>query len=424
MDKQKAHPEFARKNNGESPPLVFHHIPKTGGHTIATTLASAFPTGTTDIIGADITEGDGLITFRKLIEENKFIERHIFIPVFAENFDFPIDILTAVRDPVQHIASNYFHILREPRSPLHKAVTSLKPREFFNDFGDHLSNRQVKFFNQAFFAKKIDNSFSKELDDLEKSIKKLKYLVPTEKINEFIHLWAIDNHVVPNINQKDLNKSPDNAGLKSQVEDIIQNIPKMYALDTIFKEITDKFYESYTFDLLNRFSNPEMNNWGTAFLNGSNLVQLGLGWYPPEKLSNGLLAWWTGPDAASIISLKRTPPSNYLTFKVIVFCGAKENEVVVTNHYDEALPTFKKRHASGHVTYAVKLEDIALQQKLKLKIPISSAPALVNSSSYDFRRQGVAVTEFSILHDLDVGEYTTHQPNYYEKNLHAGSCHN
>ena len=125
--------------------IFYHHIPKTGGQTLATGIASAFPFGQSSIMGPDLCFPDGL---KELFSTYKFVERHVYCNVRPALKD--IDILVTVREPVRQVVSNYLHVLREPKSPLYRPAKLLSSYEFFKRFGDMLANNQASNFVGAY----------------------------------------------------------------------------------------------------------------------------------------------------------------------------------------------------------------------------------------------------------------------------------
>lgn len=94
--------------------IFFLHIPKTGGQTLATRLASAFPPGRCSVMQADILDADALA---RLSADHDFFEGHLALGTLR---DPPpgLRVMTVVREPVEQIISHYRHILRDARNPL------------------------------------------------------------------------------------------------------------------------------------------------------------------------------------------------------------------------------------------------------------------------------------------------------------------
>ena len=172
-------------------PIFYLHIPKTGGQTLATRLASAFPVGKASILTDDLVFPAGCITLHQLLERMHFVERHVSGPVLKE--PLAADILTTIREPVAQIASHYLHISREPAHALHRAAHLLSPKAFFTNFGDFLANHQSRYLSSAFLDEDVD------LDPLVSLARKtiqltdrIRWWVPTEAIDEFTVLWTIE----------------------------------------------------------------------------------------------------------------------------------------------------------------------------------------------------------------------------------------
>src|SRR5262245_55343969 len=122
--------------------LFFLHIPKTGGQTLATRLASAFLPERVHILKEDLRFPQDVALLKDLSGTRDFVESHVVGPILAENHNW--QLLTVVRNPIDRLISSYRHILREPRDKLHRAAHQMKPLAFFKNYTDLLFNRQIR----------------------------------------------------------------------------------------------------------------------------------------------------------------------------------------------------------------------------------------------------------------------------------------
>ena len=247
-----------------------------------------------------------------------------------------------------------------------------------------------------------------------------KYVVPNNKLHDFIKLWLIENARVPNMTQKKMNQELQDIVFINESYDIVSDKPEMPALDTIFKELADKRHDKYTYQLIKNLAQADTKNWGIPFSDGTKNVRLGQGWYTPEQLSNGSQAWWTGPESGSIVAVSKSLESCFLTFKAFVFCGTSRNELYISSASNEELSAYRKEGDIGHVTCAVYLKKDITSLQLDLTIPMSPAPGLVNPTSSDYKRRGIAVAEFKISNNLDLSDNLLHTPHVTQKKY---TCH-
>ncbi|MGW5960193.1 hypothetical protein, partial [Methylorubrum thiocyanatum] len=79
-----------------SPPIFYLHIPKTGGQTVATRIASAFRPNDVYILNEDIRYPEDAEKFTNITHRCKFIEAHIAGPLLSHFAD--LRIICTVRD--------------------------------------------------------------------------------------------------------------------------------------------------------------------------------------------------------------------------------------------------------------------------------------------------------------------------------------
>jgi hypothetical protein len=370
--------------------VFYLHIPKTGGQTLATRLASAFPIGRSDILGADLNYPRGVGELKRMMEEMDFVERHVAGPILKDVDS--LDILITVREPVSQIVSNYLHIRREPGLPLHRAAALLAPREFLAKFGDFLANHQSRYLASAFFDPDIDPSPLRTLSaQIFAALARVRWVVPTESIDEFMTFWALDTRTnVPttelyvNVTKKDVRHQ--------DLLELVRGMPELYSLDLLLWHAARQRYFEYRHRLLGSvlpFDSP--NNTSRACSSEGGGIWLRSGWYPPE-LGNPIgPTWWAGPGQYSEVSYSRRAEQRYLKFSVAVLCGLTPFDIWALGP-DKLLRLSTKvnQQADSLWDYCIDLEGLPLQGCLYLWVTEVWAPAMLDPSSMDLNRKSFA----------------------------------
>jgi len=403
--------------------IVYQHIPKTGGQTLATRLASAFPLGRSSIMGADLHYPQGVSALHDLLARYDFVERHINGPVLAELRD--VDILVTVRDPVKQIVSNYLHIAREPASPLHRPVKILPPERFFREYGDLLANHQTRYFIVG------HRDLHPDLDRLVNWLKvmlecleRVRWFVPTEAIDEFCMLWQIETSQRMFLADMSMNVAEAAGEQRLALENIVRNMPELYGIDLLLWQIARQRYSEYRRAVLDRaYGNACSNNWGRVWSAGELGIWLGRGWHPPQETPFGL-TYWAGPDRLSEMRFKRDDQYCYLCFSLIVFCGVYEENVIFVSPQGVNVPARFSRINEQEVIYVVDLKQLPYEGLLMVKVPEVWSPAMVSLESNNTRRQSVAACRWKLVEHPPVLESACCSDHVFDvRNLHAGDSH-
>ena len=191
--------------------MIFYlHIPKTGGQTLATRLASAFHPDKAHIITDDMRFPQDCDRLNRFRQSKDFVEAHVTGPLLRDSTD---NILCTVRDPIEQIISVYRHILREPANELHNPARLLSFADFFTHFGDTFANIQTKMLITPFFHMRPEDSLNEYgflLSKLLDVANRIRWLVPSEQIDEFTVLWSLESkRAVPLISTQ-VNVAPQN----------------------------------------------------------------------------------------------------------------------------------------------------------------------------------------------------------------------
>jgi hypothetical protein len=140
---------------------IFVHIPKTAGSTLRSILKKQYDS-------PEICFGNKEEMISKLNnfseekwEQIKCINGHILFGIHQYLSNRPYVYYTMLRDPVEHVISEYYYILREPHNMAHDKVKNMSFEEFItsDEFKGRTSNRQTCFISGE---RKNDLSHAKE----------------------------------------------------------------------------------------------------------------------------------------------------------------------------------------------------------------------------------------------------------------------
>lgn len=403
--------------------IFYQHIPKTGGQTLATRIASAFPIEKSSIMGVDLNYPEGRDNLEELFVKYDFVERHVNGRVLNDLKD--TDILLTVRNPVKQIVSNYLHILREPTSPLYRPAKLLAPNVFIKQFGDLLADSQTRYFISAYcdLFPDLDRKIS-WMSKLLSCIDLVRWYVPTEFIDDFCLLWQLEtgrSMFQPEIR---INEAEEISVSKSELELIVTGMPELYSLDLLFWQISRQRYEIYRRIVLARQSKIiDNDNWGKAWTEGPNLICLRRGWWPPQMVTNGNFAWWAGPERLSEIQVKRDNYHRYLIFSIIVYCGIYENNILLVASNGRVLSSIFHRISDAEVIYVVNIDCLANEELIYLRVPDVWSPIVVNAESTDISRKSVATCNWRLSTNSPFEIIEKNIPIENVPNFHAGEGH-
>ena len=144
--------------------MFYLHVPKTGGQTLATRLASAFDPDKVHMFRGDLEFPRDREKLAALLGEKEFIESHVTGAMLSEPMDHPI--LCTIREPIGQMVSNWRHIRRDSSNRWHRAALSLSAAEFFDNLGDYFRNHQTNYVISSFVQLK---SWSIALDIIVRS---------------------------------------------------------------------------------------------------------------------------------------------------------------------------------------------------------------------------------------------------------------
>lgn len=376
--------------------IFFHHIPKTGGQTLAVRMASAFSIGRSSIFKKGLKHNDGGIELlRSYLKDSDFIESHVEGPVLKEFEE--LDILLAVREPVGQIVSHYLHILREPVSPLCHPANILSPHKFFSEYSDFFANYQSYRFVEAYITD-YDNLNNSEIltSNMLSCINNVRWHVPTQHIDEFCMLWQLETNQKMMLDKEYVNVAGVDAASRKELENIVVSMSELYSVDLLLYQIVKQRYEDYKYRTLQEsIGTPYPLNWGHVWFEHDSGIWLGRGWHQPVFISDHY-EYWAGPENLSEIKLKRKSTYRYLFFSVVVFCGLSPNDIQIFTAEGREIK-MEYRYIQDHeVEYSIDLDGFNTEL-IFLKVQKVYSPAMLFTKSLDTIRKSVAVCKWRLV---------------------------
>ncbi len=384
--------------------MFYLHVPKTGGQTLATRLASAFHPDTVHIMRGDLVYPDDVDKLTRLLSENQFIESHVSGAMLQDRVG--LDVLCTVRDPVEQMISNWRHIRREQTNRWHRAAYTLSAKQFFDNFGDYFINHQTNYIISAFvrlrgiidkigYYRAINDNFQNCLD-------RIRWLVPTELIDEFVGLWAIELKRDVPTRAANINVAPEGGAEVAEARAAILARPDLYAYDQLLYRIArDRFavYRREIAELISPWAYPD--NSRRAYRVDRGGVWLAENWYDPE-ISGEHMAWWSGPQRVSEVRVWRANGERYLKFRVKGVNGIDYQEIVPkAKRTGEALPIKRIPASTGDgMEYFIGLDTLVEKDSVLLVAPECYASILTTTSDPSLVRRSFIASDWSLTDDL------------------------
>ena len=281
--------------------MFYLHVPKTGGQTLATRLASAFDPDKVHVMQAELVFPGDVKKLTKLLAEKEFIESHVAGPMLMDRNELPV--LCTVREPISQMVSNWRHIRRDPGNRWHRPATSLTAVQFFDNFGDYFTNHQSNYVLSAFvYLRRLTDSigyYRAYNETFQKSLDRIRWLIPTELIDEFLDLWSIEtNRNVPS-RSVSLNVALESSAEVAEARSALSARPHLHLYDSLLYHIAKERHAEYRRAIIESiapWSYPD--NSRRAYRVGPGGVWLAENWYDPE-ISGDKRAWWSGPQRRS-----------------------------------------------------------------------------------------------------------------------------
>jgi hypothetical protein len=316
--------------------LYLLHIPKTGGQTLATRLASAFPPGRTSIMQADIHGAEELAALAASFD---FFEGHPAGSVLAKR-PAGLKVISAVRDPVEQVISHYRHILRAPALPLHKAAQALPPTAFMDRFSHVMFNFQSRCLIRAFHGASPQERIRGEelwlLRHLEAVAEQVDRLLPTERIDEFCLLWSLETGRALRGTEARINEGRSDEVDMEALRAWLRARPERFAVDSLLWQLAQRRYAEWRERLLGADrTSGEPAPATLAWSEGEAAIWLTRDWHPPARRADGVTEWWAGPGFAPEIRL-RPAGRRLLRFEALTFLGVRWDRIRLLRRPDLA----------------------------------------------------------------------------------------
>lgn len=373
--------------------LFYLHIPKTGGQTLATRLAAAFPRGRSRIFEPDLVFPSGLDELKRHFDSFDFIESHVTGSVLMDNFGFRV--LTSVRDPVEQIISSYLHIRREPRHILHRPAVNLNPQRFFDTYSDFFTNQQSRYLISAFFdcgsnAARLD--FLTE--NLFSALEKIDWIVPTENMEEFLFAWAIENKLMIPGAKVNVNVAPEKA-LGMQIRDYLRDQSNLYCVDLVFWNAAKDRFNNYKRKIVEDQAGGQCaDNDSRAYWDGECGIWLCDGWHTSQPNSEFNNEWWSGPESRSTVRYKVSYKYKFLKFKIIVVNGIKFDQILVKDIDYCDICVSRSFVNNEYLQIEIPISELPENGQFFLEVPDVYSPMMVYSDSTDPIRKAIASADW------------------------------
>jgi hypothetical protein len=379
--------------------IYYLHIPKTGGQTLGTRMAAAFPRDRSWVLQGDIRTPAHL---KELLERHDFVEGHAGIGALR-GLDPAVDVLCTVREPVAHARSLFAHILREPRLRLHAPAKALGFRGFARHYGDRLFNMQAMSLVQVFDGRDI--AFHREgrliwtLERMAAAVRRVRWLVPTEQIDDFCRWWPVETGRPP-LPDDSRNVASHDAD-DDEVAAYARANPERLGLDLTLWSLARQRYEDWRAEVARRAVPPPGADHPTcAFADAEGRgIWLERNWYMRMVRHDGVAEWWAGPSTLSTLLVRRAPRQMRLRFEVPALIGIRhENIGFHVAGTDRRLPVRVAPVGESQVMELSVVLPRDLGEEFRLEIQVMWVGSLVeaNPASGDGQRRSFASQNWSL----------------------------
>ena len=383
--------------------MFYLHLPKTGGQTLATRLASAFDPDKVHMFQGDLEFPRDLEKLRTLLREKEFVKSHVAGAMLSVPIDRPI--LCTVREPVDQMVSNWLHIRREPRNRWHRAAVSLSPEEFFDNAGDDIVNHQANGLLSAFFAiRDLTDSigyYRAFNQHLQSGVDQIRWLVPTESIDEFVYLWSAETkRGVPNRTAMVNVATCETADDRQKGTVAVRARPHLYAYDQLLYQMAGNRFAEYrreVAELVAPWSYPHNSRRACRLAKGG--IWLTDNWYDPE-ITDGERAWWCGPERVSEVRFWRANGERYLTFLVKGVNGITYRDITARVADTGApLPATHREVKGGNgMHYAIDLIGLQEKDTINLVTPECYPSIVTTKDDMSLVRQSFIAADWKLAH--------------------------
>jgi hypothetical protein len=358
--------------------MFYLHIPKTGGQTLARRLASAFPPGRAHLQVGQFTYPTDYESFSQCLTEHDFVEAHVTGELLSQRN--LADLLVTVREPVAQIMSNYRHIRREPERRLSRAARELDPGSFFDHFGDFFTDFQSRYLLGAFLPLAIEEQrrgfWALAAHQLPRLLDRIRWLVPTDRIDDFVPLWEADTGHRAAERDYATNHAPHDGVDLAALEAAVRARPALFALDNVLYHYAVSRYAAWSAGVQQRRAPWDYPaNASRVFQEDGGGIWLRGGWYPSEPTGYGP-GNWAGPATRSDIAVRRAPGQGELVFDVIVINGITHSDITPFDARSfNQLPV--QREAITHDRWRYRIDIAALPETCEVALMVPDCYAAI-----------------------------------------------
>jgi len=386
--------------------MFYLHVPKTGGQTLATRLASAFDPDSVHIMQSELVFPGDVKKLTKLLTERKFIESHVAGAMLKDRNEVPV--LCTVREPISQMVSNWRHIRRDPANRWHRPAMSLTAVQFFDNFGDFFANHQSNYILSAFvdlraltdqigYYRAFNENFQKSLD-------RIRWLVPTESIDEFLDLWTIETKRSVPSRSVSLNIALESSAEVAEARSALSARPHLHLYDNLLYQIAKERHAEYkraTIESIVPWSYPDDSRRACRVGRGG--VWLAENWYDPE-ISGDKRAWWSGPHRISEVRVWRVNGEKVLKFWVKGVNGIRYPDIVPkSKRTGQELRTVRRGTPDGEdgqgMQYSVWLEDLFEKDSILLVVPECYASIMTTTDDPSLVRRSFIASGWKLTDD-------------------------
>ncbi|SFJ54909.1 hypothetical protein SAMN05216304_109143 [Bosea sp. OK403] len=375
------------------------HIPKTGGQSLAQRIAALYPLGRSETLTTDYGDGDSE-KLRSAFGRFDFIESHAKGGVLADFSD--IGIMASIRNPIDQIISHYRHLFQPNMRLWQRAVRALEPGALFDTFSDFFANFQSRCIVEAFYDYE---SLSREIGPIEalmrylpSCLERINWFVPSEKIDEFPELWALENKI-PMFPRKliRVNTSQNDGIDKNKIRHAIMSRPNMYDFDMIVYNHFLRKYSEFRDRIILKPNTGAINDSFLAYNSDNEHVWLAENWYVPEPkaITGGEYSWWAGPQARSKLHCRLKELGGTLKFKARVFAGISPQDVIFRDEQRASLPV-KLDMMNDQIEYSIDVEHLVGDIKIIIDVPYCYAPIQLTLTDDSCVRRSILTSNWRI----------------------------
>ena len=386
--------------------MFYLHVPKTGGQTLATRLASAFDPDKVHMFQGDLEFPQDCDKLQTLLREKEFIESHVAGAMLSEPIDRPI--LCTIREPVSQMVSNWLDIRRNPDNRWHRAAVSLSPAEFFDNLGEDFKDHQTNYVLSAFVdMRALTDSigyYRAFNQHLQSGVDRIRWLVPTELIDAFLDLWSAETkRRVPNRTAM--------VNVASSKEDVdraraivaVRARPHLYVFHQLLYQIAGTRFAEYRHE--SRRNSSRRGRISTTWRWACRMERGGV-WLsdkPDDREYRQRNAEPGGADAKRMSEVKvwRANGERYLKFFVKGVNGITYRDIAATaKETGERLPVVQEDVQDGNGTrYTVDSASLREKDTINLLTPECYPSIVTTNDDNSLRRQSFIATDWTLVPD-------------------------